>query len=145
MPGDTAAGRPAFDAAHFAAVRPSRSELIAVFAGGCVGALARAAVAEWLPRDAGAWPWATLLVNVAGAALLGWAVTRLQERMPPTRYWRPLIGTGLCGALTTFSTLQFELVDLVDAGRAAVAIGYGAASLAAGFGAVWLSTGAARR
>jgi CrcB protein len=132
-------------AAHFAAVRPSRSELIAVFAGGCAGALVRAAVAEWIPHRAGAWPWATLLVNLAGAALLGWAVTRLQERMPPTRYWRPLIGTGLCGALTTFSTLQLELVDLVDAGRTGVAAGYGAVSLTAGFAAVWLATGAARR
>ena len=116
-----------------------------MFAGGCAGALARAAVAEWIPYRPGTWPWATLLVNVAGAALLGWAVTRLQERMPPTRYWRPLIGTGLCGALTTFSTVQVELVHLVDAGRGGVAAGYGAASLAAGFAAVWLSTGAARR
>jgi CrcB protein len=121
-------------------VRPGRSELIAVFAGGCLGAVARAAVAEWIPRDPGGWPWATLVVNVAGAALLGWAVTRLQERMPPTRYRRPFVGTGVCGALTTFSTLQLELLRM----PVGVAVAYAAASLAAGGLAVIAATNLAR-
>jgi CrcB protein len=127
------------------AVRADRSELIAVFAGGCLGALARAALVEWFPHDPAGWPWATFAANLAGAALLGWAVTRLQERMPPTAYARPLLGTGLCGALTTFSALQLELLGMVDAGRAALGAAYAAASLLAGFGAVWLATGVARR
>jgi CrcB protein len=127
------------------AVRFDRSELLAIFAGGCLGTLARAGLAEWLPHDAGRWSWATFAANVAGAALLGWAVTRLQERMPPTAYRRPLVGTGLCGALTTFSTLQLELLDLSDAGRAGVALAYLACSLAAGFGVLWLASGVARR
>ena len=126
-------------------MRVDRSELLAIFAGGCLGALARAALGEWLPHAAGEWSWATFAANVAGAALLGWAITRLQERTPPTAYRRPLIGTGFCGALTTFSTLQLELLDLADAGRAGLALAYAAASLAAGFGVVWLATGVARR
>ena len=126
-------------------MRADRSELLAIFAGGCVGALARAALQAWLPHDRGGWPWATFAANVAGAALLGWAVTRLGERMPPTAYRRPLIGTGFCGALTTFSALQLELLDLADAGRAGLALAYAAASLAAGLGVVWLATGIARR
>jgi CrcB protein len=126
-------------------VRADRSELIAIFAGGCLGALARAALGDWLPSDPGSWSWATFTANVAGAALLGWAVTRLAERMPPTAYRRPLIGTGFCGALTTFSTVQLELLDLVDAGRAGLAVAYAAASIAAGFAVVWLATGVARR
>jgi CrcB protein len=126
-------------------VRVDRSELLAIFAGGCLGALARAALGEWLPHAPGEWSWATFTANVAGAALLGWAVTRLQERTPPTAYRRPLIGTGFCGALTTFSTLQLELLEGADAGRAGLAVGYAAASLAAGFGVVWLATGVARR
>ena len=126
-------------------MRADRSELIAIFAGGCLGALARAALDDWLPSDPGSWSWATFTANVAGAALLGWAVTRLAERMPPTAYRRPLIGTGFCGALTTFSTVQLELLDLVDAGRAGLAVAYAAASIAAGFAVVWRATGVARR
>jgi CrcB protein len=126
-------------------MRVDRRELAAVFAGGCLGALARAGLAEWLPREPGGWPWATFAANLAGAALLGWALTRLQERMPPAAYRRPLLGTGVCGALTTFSTLQIELLDLLDAGRSGLAAAYAATSLLAGFGVVWLATGAARR
>lgn len=126
-------------------MRVDRSELLAIFAGGCLGALARAALGEWFPHAPGAWSWATFAANVAGAALLGWAVTRLQERTPPTAYRRPLIGTGFCGALTTFSTLQLELLEGADAGRAGLALAYAAVSLAAGFGVVWLATGVARR
>jgi fluoride exporter len=126
-------------------VRADRSELFAIFAGGCLGALARAGLDDWLPNDPGTWSWATFAANVAGAALLGWAVTRLAERMPPTAYRRPLIGTGFCGALTTFSTLQLELLDLADAGRAGLAIAYAAASIAAGLAVVWLATAVARR
>jgi CrcB protein len=126
-------------------VRVDRSELLAIFAGGCLGALARAGLGEWLAHAPGTWSWPTFAANVAGAALLGWAVTRLQERTPPSPYRRPLIGTGFCGALTTFSTLQLELLDLADAGRVALAVGYAAASLVAGFGVVWLASGVARR
>ena len=122
-----------------------RVELLAVFAGGCLGALARAGLAEALPHGAGEWPWATFVANLAGAALLGWAVTRMQERLPPSTWGRPFLGTGLCGALTTFSTLQIEALDLLDAGRGGLAAGYVAASLACGFAAVWLATGLARR
>jgi CrcB protein len=118
---------------------------VAIFVGGALGALARAGLDEALPARAGVWPWATFLVNVAGAALLGWTVTRLAERLPPSRYRRPFLATGLCGALTTFSTLQLELVRLLDDGHAALAVGYAAASLAAGFAAVWLTTGLVRR
>jgi CrcB protein len=122
-------------------VRVDRSELLAIFAGGCLGAVARAGLVEWLPQDPGSWPWATFAANVAGTALLGWAVTRLQERMPLTAYRRPFVGTGFCGALTTFSTLQVELLDM----GTGLALAYAAASLAAGFGIVWLATGLARR
>jgi fluoride exporter len=126
-------------------VRLDVRELGAIFAGGCVGALARAGLVQALPHPAGAWPWATFFANLAGAALLGWAVTRLQERLPPSPYARPLIGTGLCGGLTTFSTLQLDAFDLLDAGRAGLAALYVGATLAAGFGVMWAATAAARR
>jgi CrcB protein len=119
--------------------------LLAIFGGGFAGAVARAEVAEGLAHDARGWPWATFLVNVAGAFVLGWATTRLQERRPASTYRQPLIGTGFCGALTTFSTLQLEVLDLLDAHRYGVAAGYVAASAAAGYAAVHLATGLARR
>jgi fluoride exporter len=122
-----------------------RRELAAVFAGGCLGALARAGLAEAFAAPHGRWPWVTFGVNVAGAALLGYFATRLQERLPPTRYRRPLLGTGLCGALTTFSTLQVELLRMLDHGHGGLALGYAAASLAAGFVAVAAVTSITRR
>ena len=126
--------------------RPDPLELAAIFAGGCVGSLARAGLAEAAgDGSGGSWPWATFAANALGALLLGYFVTRLQERLPPSRYRRPFLGTGLCGALTTFSTVQIELLRMLDHGHAGLAAGYAAASVAAGFGAVWLATGATRR
>ena len=87
----------------------------------------------------------TFGVNVVGAALLGYFVTRLQERLPPTRYRRPFLGTGFCGALTTFSTLQVELLRMVDHGHPGLALGYAVASLVAGFAAVAVASSVTRR
>jgi CrcB protein len=120
-------------------------ELAAIFAGGAVGALGRAGLLQWIPPHAGRWPWATFTVNIVGAFLLGYFATRLQERLPLSAYKRPLLGTGLCGALTTFSTMQLELLRMLDRGSVGLALGYAAASVAAGFAAVWLSTAMVRR
>jgi CrcB protein len=125
--------------------RPDLKELLAIFVGGFAGAIARAALGDALTHDPAAWPWATFLVNVGGALLLGYATTRLQERLPLSAYRRPLIGTGFCGALTTFSALQIEFIDMLDAGRYALAASYATASVAGGFAAVHLGTGLARR
>ena len=120
-------------------------ELAAIFAGGALGALARAGLLEWLPPHPGWWPWATFIVNVAGAFLLGYFATRLQERLPLSAYKRPLLGTGLCGALTTFSTMQLELLRMLDRGSVGLAFGYAGASVVGGFVAVWLATATVRR
>jgi fluoride exporter len=120
-------------------------ELAAIFAGGAVGALGRAGLVRWIPPQPGHWPWATFLVNVAGSFLLGYFATRLQERLPLSAYRRPLLGTGFCGALTTFSTMQLELLRMLDRGSAGLALGYAVASLVAGFGAAWVATAMVRR
>src|SRR5205823_14460108 len=122
-----------------------RRELAAVFAGGVAGAVARAALGELLPHDRGAWPWATFIVNIAGAALLGYFATRLQERLPLSAYRRPLLGTGICGALTTFSTFQVELLKMLEHGDTGLALLYAVGSVAAGFVGVALGTGIVRR
>jgi CrcB protein len=120
-------------------------ELVAIFAGGVLGALARAGLSEALPHGSSDWPWATFAVNIVGAFLLGWFATRLQERLPLSAYRRPFLATGVCGALTTFSTMQVELVKMLDGRHFALASGYAAGSVVAGFGAVWLATAVTRR
>jgi fluoride exporter len=116
--------------------------LAAVFCGGMAGAVARVEVARLL--DPGAWPWPTLLVNLAGAFLLGVFATTFQERLHPATLREAVSGPGFCGALTTFSTLQVELIRLAEHGRAGAAVAYGAVSIAGGLLAVSAGTAAAR-
>jgi CrcB protein len=125
--------------------RIDRREVAAIFAGGMLGALLRAALEQGAGAPAGTWPWVTFLVNLGGAFLLGYLVTRLQERLPLSAYRRPLLGTGFCGALTTFSTMQLELLQMVDAGRTGLALAYAGAAVAGGLVAVALGTALARR
>jgi fluoride exporter len=118
-----------------------RRELGAIFLGGALGALLRAGLAEALPVGEASWPWATFVVNMTGAALLGYWFTTLSH----TSYRRPLLTTGFCGALTTFSTVQLELVEMVDSGRVGLAVTYLGVSVAAGLAGVQVASGAARR
>ena len=126
-------------------MRIDRRELAAIFAGGFAGAILRALAEDALPHEPDRWPWATFAVNILGALVLGWVATRLQERVPLSAYRRPLLGTGFCGALTTFSTMQVELLDMLDAGHAGLAAGYACASIAAGLLAVAAGTNLVRR
>ncbi len=125
--------------------RIDRREVAAIFAGGALGTLLRAALAEAFPHPATAWPWPTFAVNIVAAFLLGYFVTRLQERLPLSSYRRPLLGTGLCGGLSTFSTMQVEILTMLDAHAWGLAIGYTAASVAAGFAVIYLATALVRR
>lgn len=120
-------------------------EFAAIFVGGALGALLRAALSDSFPHSATAWPWPTFAVNILGAFLVGYFVTRLQERLPLSSYRRPLLGTGLCGGLTTFSTMQIELLQMIDAHSYGLALGYITASVLAGFVAVYSATALVRR
>jgi CrcB protein len=120
-------------------------ELAAIFIGGCIGAVGRAGLAVAAAPPPGHWPWPTFAVNIVGALLLGYLVTRLQERLPLSAYRRPLLGTGLCGALTTFSTMQVELLRMLEADQSWLACGYAVASIGGGWLAVLLATASARR
>ncbi len=117
----------------------------AIAAGGALGALARVELDRLLPPSQGGWPWITFLINVSGSALLGYLATRLVERLPPSTYRRPFVGTGFCGALTTFSTFQVELVRLGRTDHLLLAAGYAGASILAGLLAVLVTTHVSRR
>ncbi len=122
-----------------------RRELAAIFCGGIVGALARTGLAQAFPDGPHSWPWAIFAVNISGAFLLGYFITRLQERLPTSSYKRPFLGTGLCGALTTFSTVQLELYKMVRADQWTLAIGYAVATVVLSFIAVAVATAMVRR
>ena len=120
-------------------------ELAAVFVGGALGTLARTGLASLVAADPTHWPWPTFIVNIVGAFLVGYFTTRLLERLPLSSYRRPLLGTGLCGGLTTFSTMQVELLRMLDAGELGLALSYGLASILVGFAAVTAATNVVRR
>ncbi|GID29734.1 putative fluoride ion transporter CrcB 2 [Paractinoplanes brasiliensis] len=84
-------------------------------------------------RHDSVFPWGTLTVNVAGSLLLG-VVTGL----PTDSAVAALVGTGFCGALTTYSTFSYETLRLLQDGALFYAMVNVVASLVAGFGAAAL-------
>lgn len=118
-----------------------RRELAAVFVGGALGTVARAVVETLVAPEPGHWPWPTFAVNMVGAFLLGYVAARL----PESSLRRPLLGTGLCGGLTTFSTMQVEILRMIEHDNLGLAAGYGAASVAAGLLFAWTASRWARR
>lgn len=120
-------------------------ELAAVFTGGAAGTLARAGLATLTAPTPGHWPWATFTVNIVGAFVLGFVTTRLLERLPLSAYRRPLLGTGLCGGLTTFSTMQVETLQMIERHHYALAGTYTVISVVAGLLAVYAATALVRK
>ncbi|HWB67876.1 MAG TPA: CrcB family protein [Mycobacteriales bacterium] len=110
--------------------------LVAVFIGGFFGGLARYEITAAWPSPRGSFPTATLLINLGGAFLLGAIVMLTRNRSVP--YLRVALGTGWCGAFTTFGSVMTATDLLVAHGHQALAIGYLLASLGAGLTAVVL-------
>jgi CrcB protein len=117
----------------------------AVLIGGFCGTVLRAELAALWPHDPDGWPWGTLIVNVVASAVLGTVATRLALRPARSPYARPLLATGFCGGLSTFSTLQLEVLRMLDADRIGLAAAYVAVSVAAGLAAVAAASASVRR
>ena len=114
----------------------------AVAGGAMAGAAVRWAVVEAFPVAAGGWPWAVVAVNVVGSFLLG-LVLAVTRRGPepsaddPTRdRIRLALGTGFCGALTTFSTMAVDVAENLRDGEPGRAAGSLLVSLLVGVVAV---------
>lgn len=122
-----------------------RQELAAIFAGGAIGAIARVWLSQHYAQGNASWPWTIFAINITGSFALGYFATRLQERLPQSTYRRPLLGTGFCGAYTTFSTMEVEILKMIEGDHYVLAIGYAIVSLAAGVLAIWLASTLVRR
>jgi len=109
-----------------------RRKLLAIYLGGVVGALIRVGLAQAASVGPGQWPWPTFAVNMVGAFLLGYFFALFRDH-PEESLHHPFLGTGICGTLTTFSTMQLELFDLVDDGYLGLAAAYAAVTIALGY------------
>jgi len=105
--------------------------------GGALGSLARRGVADLLTPAAHGFPMATLLTNLSGCLLLGLLLVVSENRLPPSRYLRPFLATGVIGGFTTFSTFAVETDLLGKDGHAGLAVAYVVASLVGGLAATW--------
>lgn len=106
--------------------------LVLLAAAGAAGALARYGIATAVGTRS--FPWATLLINVAGSLALGYVLGGpVAARWPGTPTL--VVGVGFLGAFTTFSTFAFEATGLLRDDRPLAALAYVAASLTAGLAA----------
>ncbi len=119
--------------------------LAVVALGGAVGACARHAASQLWPTPDGAFPWTTLLVNVAGCALIGVFMVVISDVWAAHRLVRPFFGTGVLGGFTTFSTYAVGVQRLVAHGRPETGVGYLAVTLLAALAAVWTAAWLTRR
>lgn len=104
---------------------PGRIRLLATIAvGGVIGAEARYGLGVALPHTATGWPWSTLLINTSGCLLIGVLMVVITERVRAHPLVRPLLGVGVLGGYTTFSTYAVDAVTALDHGEIALAVGY---------------------
>lgn len=112
--------------------------LLFVCVGAAVGAPARYLVDRAVQaRHDTILPWGTLSVNIVGSLILGLLTGATVHRHVPTALTLTL-GTGLCGALTTYSTFSYETVRLIETRAHLFAALNVALSLTAGLGAAIL-------
>ena len=119
--------------ALYAQPRPARRSelpvLAAVFLGGCAGGLAREVISTAWPAAHDGFPWATLVINLSGSFLLAALLTMIDGFLPASRYVRPLLASGFCGAFTTFSAVAASSAWLIGQAHVGLAATYLLASL----------------
>jgi fluoride exporter len=111
--------------------------LLAISVGGVLGALGRYGVSVALPHATGGFPWSTLLINVTGSALIGVLMVVVLDLTSPHRLLRPLLGVGVLGGYTTYSTFAVDAQRLVLAHEPLLALAYVVATVVVCAAAVW--------
>lgn len=107
--------------------------------GGAIGAAARYAFGTWMVERTGAtFPWHTMLINVSGAFLIGVLMAMSLDKGVVPGNWRLFLGTGILGGFTTFSTLSYESIALMERGLYAAGLLNMFGSGVAGLVAAWL-------
>ncbi|MBS9533436.1 CrcB family protein [Mycobacterium sp. M1] len=117
----------------------------AVSVGGGIGAAARYGVQLRWPAPAGTFPWSTLTINVTGCALMGLLMVAITELWVGHRLLRPLLGTGILGGYTTFSTFAGEVDTLTDTGHPILGLLYLVTTPIVALLATWTAAALARR
>jgi CrcB protein len=115
--------------------------MLLLLLGGAIGTYARYALGRWIGSQTWAqgFPYGTLVINVTGSFILGFASVVILERLRPEyQHWYLLVGTGFCGGYTTFSTFEWETFKLVRDGSWALALANVLASVLIGFAGVLL-------
>jgi CrcB protein len=123
-------------AASSSAFRRRATLLAVIGAGGAIGAAARYGTALAIPPHLDAYPFATFLVNVVGAVILGAVAALPAAWLAAHELTRPAIGTGFCGGLTTFSTMTLDIYQRWAA-HTALATAYAVISLVAAPACAW--------
>ena len=109
--------------------------VLMVLLGGAIGAPLRYLADLFVQsRHDSVFPWGTFTVNVAGSLVLGVTAATVVELDSPS-WVLALVGTGICGALTTFSTFGYETVRLLEEGSVSAAAANAIASVVVGLGA----------
>ncbi|WP_405577447.1 fluoride efflux transporter CrcB [Streptomyces sp. NBC_01092] len=93
-------------------------------------------------RHDSVFPWGTFLVNVTGCLILG-LLTGAAASGAASSHLQLLLGTGLCGALTTYSTFSYETLRLTGTGAGLYAVGNVVGSVSVGLGAAFLGVSVA--
>lgn len=127
-------------------LRPSA--LLWVFLGGLCGTGLRYWFEQLWPASGDTWPWGTFAANLSGAFILG-ALLESLTLLGPDGGWRQrarlFLGTGLCGAFTTYSALALEVSTLARHGFTGIGVAYALISVTAGLAAALAGIACAAR
>lgn len=119
-------------------------ELMAVAAGGAIGAGLRYGVGLWASRLYSGFPWHTMLINVLGSFLIGVLMAFAIDKGAVPGEWRLFLGTGVLGGFTTFSTLAYESIALAQDGLWASSLVNVVGTCVVGLAMAWLGLAVGR-